>query len=135
MIHFWLICFFNKLLAFLLKWFRTSCSSLLPDLFLYSHEADFLLELYRKSSMNSALIFNFTFRYVENALSQNTSKFDDYVECEYLADLMCRSHIQGSPRKFHSGYLTYDPGNALFIVWYGCTTVWLRVLTNLPWVM
>lgn len=119
--------FFNKLLAFLLKWFVVFPTYSFIHMRLIS---------YRKSSMNSAFIFNFTFRYVDNILSLNTSKFDDYVECKYLVDLLSRSHIQGSPRKFHSGLnRTYDPWNALFIVWYGCTTVWLRVLTNLPRVM
>ena len=50
--------------------------------------------------------------------------------------LMPRSHIHGSPRRFHYGLnLTDDPGNAIFRspirIWYGCTTVWVRFRTYL----
>ena len=46
-------------------------SPLLPDLFLYSYEADFKQELLKKNENNPFIPFNFTFCYIEDVISLN----------------------------------------------------------------
>ena len=57
----------------------TYCSPLPVDLFLYYYKADFIQELLK----NLAVSFNFTFHYIDDVLSLNNSKFDNYVERIY----------------------------------------------------
>ena len=56
-------------------------------LFLYSHEADFIQEFLRKKEKKLAVSFNFTFRYIDDVISLNNSKFSDYVERIYPIEL------------------------------------------------
>ena len=56
---------------------------LLADLFLYYYEADFMQELHRKIDKKLMISFNSTFRYIDDVLSLNNSKFGDYVERIY----------------------------------------------------
>ena len=60
----------------------TKCAPLLADLFLYSYEADFIQGLLKKNEKKLARSFNFTFRYIDNVLSINNSRFGDFVELE-----------------------------------------------------
>ena len=61
----------------------TNCAPLLPDLFLYSYEADFIQGLLKKNKKKLARSFNFTFRYIDDVLSLNNSKFGDFVDRIY----------------------------------------------------
>ena len=65
----------------------TNCVPLLPDLFLYYYEAEFIQELLRKEDKKLAISFNFPFRYRDDVLSLNNSKFGDYVERIYPIEL------------------------------------------------
>ena len=65
----------------------TNCAPLLADLFLYYYEADFMQELLRKKDKKLAISFNSTFRYIDDVLSLNNSKFGDYEERIYPIDL------------------------------------------------
>jgi hypothetical protein len=51
----------------------TNCSPLLADLFLYSYEADFIQGLLKKNEKKLARFFNFTFRYIDDVLSLNST--------------------------------------------------------------
>jgi hypothetical protein len=53
----------------------TNSASLLADLFLYSYEADFKQGLLKKNEKNLARSFNVTFRYIDEVLSLNNSRF------------------------------------------------------------
>ena len=53
----------------------TKSVPLLADLFFYSHETDFLQGLLKKKEMKLTRSFNFTFRYIDDVLSWNTSNF------------------------------------------------------------
>ena len=53
---------------------------LLTDLFIYSHEADFIQGLLNKNEKKLAKSFNFTFRYIDDVLSLNNSRFGDFVD-------------------------------------------------------
>jgi len=50
---------------------ETNCAPFLVDLFLYPYEADFVQELKGKKKL--AQSFNFTFRYIDDVLSQQFS--------------------------------------------------------------
>jgi hypothetical protein len=73
--------FFNRQSAYL--WVQT----LLPDLFLYSYEADFIQGLLKKNEGKLARSFNFTFRYIDDVLSLNNSRFGDFVDRIYPIEL------------------------------------------------
>jgi hypothetical protein len=65
----------------------TNCASLLADLFLYSYEADFIQGLLKKNEKNLARSFNFTFRYIDDVLLLNNSRFGDFVDRIYPIEL------------------------------------------------
>ena len=65
----------------------TSCAPLVADLFLYSYEADFIQRLLKKNEKKLAQSFNFTFRYIDDVLSLNNSRFDDFVDRIYPIEL------------------------------------------------
>jgi hypothetical protein len=65
----------------------TNCAPLLADLFLYSYEADFIQGLLKKNEKKIALSFNFTFRYIDDVLSLNNSRFVDFVDRIYPIEL------------------------------------------------
>ena len=68
--------FFNRQSAYLCLWVQ----ALLPLLFLYSHEADLIQGLLKKNEKKLTRSFNFTFRYIDDVLSLNNSRFGDFVE-------------------------------------------------------
>ena len=65
----------------------TNCAHFLPDLFLYSYEADFIQGLLKKNEENLARSFNFTFCSIDDVLSLNNSRFGDFVDCIYPIEL------------------------------------------------
>ena len=58
----------------------TNCVSLLIDLFFYSYEADFVQGLFTKNEKKLARSFNLTFRYIDDVLSLNNSRFGNFVD-------------------------------------------------------
>jgi len=65
----------------------TNCAPLLADLFLYSYEAHFIQGLLKKNEEKLARSFNFTFRYIDDVLSLNNSRFGDFVDRIYPIEL------------------------------------------------
>jgi hypothetical protein len=65
----------------------TNCVPFLTDTFLYSYEADFIQGLLKKNGKKLARSFNFTFRYMDDVLSLNNSRFDDFVDRIYPVEL------------------------------------------------
>ena len=65
----------------------TNCAPLLADLFLYSYEADFIHGILKKNENKLARSFNFTFRYTDDVLSLNNSRFGDFVDLIYHIEL------------------------------------------------
>jgi hypothetical protein len=49
-----------------------NCAPLLADLFVYSHEADFIQGLLKKNEKKLARHFNVTFHYIDDVLSMST---------------------------------------------------------------
>jgi hypothetical protein len=60
---------------------------LLSDLLLYSHEADFIQGLLKKNEKKLVRSFNFTFRYIDDVLSLNNSRFGDFFDLIYHIEL------------------------------------------------
>jgi len=54
---------------------------------LFLYVADFIPGLLRKNAKKITLSFNFTFRYIDDFLSLNNSKFGVYVDRTYPNDL------------------------------------------------
>jgi hypothetical protein len=65
----------------------TNCAPLLADQFLYSYEADFMQWLLKKNEKKLPRSFNFTFRYIDDILSLNNSRFGDSVDRIYPIEL------------------------------------------------
>jgi hypothetical protein len=53
----------------------TNCAPLLADLFLSTYEADFIQGLLKKNQKQLARSFNFAFRYIDDDLLLNNSRF------------------------------------------------------------
>jgi hypothetical protein len=68
----------------------TSCAPLLADFVLYSYEADFIQGLLKKNEKKLARSFNYTFRYIDDVLSLNNSRFGDFVDRIYPIELEIR---------------------------------------------
>ena len=63
------------------------CDPLLADLFLYSYETESIQGLLKKNKKKLAQSFNFTFRYIDNVLSLNNSRFGDFGDRIFLVEL------------------------------------------------
>ena len=68
--------FFNRQSAYL----RVQTAPLLADLVFYSYEADFIEGILNKKEKKLAWSFNFTFHYIDDVLSLNSSRFGDFVD-------------------------------------------------------
>jgi hypothetical protein len=64
-----------------------NCVRFLAALFLYSYEADFIQGLLKENEKKLSRSFNFTFRYIDDVLSLNNSRFGDFVDCIYPIEL------------------------------------------------
>ena len=65
----------------------TNCAPLLADVFLYSYETDFVQGLLKKNEKKPARSFNFTYRYIDDVLSLNNSRFSDFIDRIYPIEL------------------------------------------------
>jgi hypothetical protein len=77
----------------------TNCASLLADLFLYSYESEFLQKLVIDKKIHEA--FNFTYRYIDDVLSINNSRFSEFLPLIYPPEWkLKRPQIQLRPHHF-----------------------------------
>ena len=65
----------------------TNCAPLLADLFLYSYESEFLQKLVKDNKIHEARAFNFTYRYIDDVLSINNSRFAEFLPLIYPPEL------------------------------------------------
>ena len=65
----------------------TNCDPIFADLLLYSYEADFIQGLLNENEKKLTRSYNFTFRYIDDVLSLNNSKFGDFVDRIYPIEL------------------------------------------------
>ena len=98
--------FFNKSLVFLWE--------LIVHLFLYSYEAEFIKTLIKSGKHQLARPFNFTFRYIDDVLSLNNSKFSDYINDIYPEELEIKETTDNSTSSsFLDLLLEFDNDNRL----------------------
>ena len=65
----------------------TNCAPLLADLFLYSYESEFLQKLVKDKKIHEARAFNFAYRYIDDVLSINNSRFAEFLPLIYPPEL------------------------------------------------
>ena len=65
----------------------TNCAPLLADLFLYSYESEFLQKFVKDKKIHEARTFNFTYRYIDDVLSINNSRFAEFLPLIYPPEM------------------------------------------------
>jgi len=65
----------------------TNCAPLLHNLILIACETDFLLRVLKNKDKKLTQAFNSIFRYIDDALSLNNSRFGDDLHCIYPNEL------------------------------------------------
>jgi hypothetical protein len=66
----------------------TNCAPLLADLYLYSYESECLQKLVKDKKIHEARAFIFTYRYIDDVLSINNSRFAEFLPLIYPPELM-----------------------------------------------
>ena len=64
-----------------------NCASLLVDLFIYSNDVDLIQGLLKKNEKNLSRSSNFIFRYIDDVIALNNSKFCNFVDSIYPIEL------------------------------------------------
>ena len=57
---------------------ETNYAPLLADIFIYSHEVDFIADLFQIKEHRLARFFYLSFRYIDNVLLLNNLSFGDF---------------------------------------------------------
>ena len=85
---------------------------LLADLFVYSYESEFLQKLVKDKKFHDARAFNFSYQYIDDALSINNSGFAEFLPLIYPPELEVKETTDtASPASFLDLYLEfYDSG-------------------------
>ena len=92
----------------------TNCAPLLADLFLYSYESEFLQKLVKDKKIHEARAFNFTYRYIDDVLSINNSKFAEFLPLIYPPELEVKETTDtASSASFLDLYLEFDDSGQL----------------------
>ena len=87
----------------------TNCTPLLADLFLYSYESEFLQKLVKDKKIHEARAFNFTYRYIDDVLSINNSRFAEFLPLIYPPELEVKETTDNaSAASFLDLYLEFD---------------------------
>ena len=92
----------------------TNCAPLLADLFLYSYESEFLQKLVKDKKIHEARAFNFTYRYIDDDLSINNSRFAEFLPLIYPSELQVKETTDtASSASFLDLYLEFDDSGQL----------------------
>ena len=87
---------------------------LLADLFLYSYESEFLQKLVKDKKIHEARAFNFTFRFIDDVLSINNSRFAEFLPLIYPPELEVKETTDtASSASFLDLYLEFDDSGQL----------------------
>ena len=87
----------------------TNCAPLLADLFSYSYESEFLQKLIKDKKIHEARAFNFTYRYIDDVLSINNSRFGEFLPLTYPPELEIKETTDtASSAPFLDLYLEFD---------------------------
>ena len=67
----------------------TNCAPLLADFFLYSYENEFLNKLIKEGKTKKlARMFNFSYRYIDDLISFNNKRFNEFISDIYSKELI-----------------------------------------------
>ena len=92
----------------------TNCAPLLADLFVYSYESEFLQKLVKDKKIHEATAFNFTYRYIDDVLSINNSRFAEFLPLIYPPELEVNETTDtASSASFLDVYLEFDDSGQL----------------------
>ena len=92
----------------------TNYAPLLADLFLYSYESEFLQKLVKDKKIHEARAFNFTYRYIDDVLSINNSRFAEFLPLIYPPELEVKETTDtASSASFLDLYLEFDDSGQL----------------------
>ena len=92
----------------------TNFAPLLADLFLYSYESEFLQKLVKDKKIHEARAFNFTYRYIDDVLSINNSRFAEFLPLIYPPELEVKETTDtASSASFLDLYLEFDDSGQL----------------------
>jgi hypothetical protein len=87
----------------------TNCAPLLADLFLYSYDSKFLQKLVKDKKIHGVRAFNFTYRYIDDALSINNSRFAEFLPLIYPPQLEVKETTDTTSfASFLDLYLEFD---------------------------
>ena len=76
---------------------------------LYSYESEFLQKLVKDKKMHEARAFNFTYRYIDDVLSINNSRFAEFLQLIYPPELEVKETTDtASSASFLDLYLEFD---------------------------
>jgi hypothetical protein len=78
---------------------------LLPDLSLYSSEAEFIQKLLHEKNKPLAVAFNLIFRYINDVLSINNDQFHSYVDSIYPSEPEIEDTTESSTSASYWGVL------------------------------
>ena len=84
------------------------------SLFLYSYESEFLQKVVKDKKIHEARAFNFTYRYIDDVLSINNSRFAEFLPLIYPPELEVKETTDtASSASFLDLYLEFDDGGQL----------------------
>jgi hypothetical protein len=87
----------------------TNCAPLLADLFSYSYESEFLQKLVKDKKIHEARAFDFTYRYIDDVLSINNSRFAEFLSLLYPPELEAKETTDTTlSASFLDLYLEFD---------------------------
>ena len=87
----------------------TNYAPLLADLVLYSFESEFLQKPDKDKKIHAARAFNFTYRYIDDFLSINNSRFAEFIPLLYPPELEVKETTDtASSASFLDLYLEFD---------------------------
>ena len=103
----------------------TNCAPLVADLFLYSYESEFLQKLVKDKKIHEARAFNFTYRYIDDVLSINNSRFAEFLPLIYPPELEVKETYQLRPHHFwtYTSNLTTVVNSVLKFMISGTTSI------------
>ena len=79
----------------------TNCSPLLADIFLYSYEEEFMKSLLSTGRQQLAYRFNFTYRYIDDAMSINNPEFENNLSQLYPVELEIKDTTESTTSAYY----------------------------------
>ena len=112
----------------------TNCAPLLADLFLYSYESEFLQKLVKDKKIHEARTFNFTYRYIDDVLSINNSRFAEFLPLIYPPELEVKETTDTvSSASFLDLYLEFDDSGQISTEIYDKQDDFnFKIISNIP---